>query len=82
MYLGGNQHVTMLEIFLLDEPTMTPAPAAWQALIIFAYWARVSRLNVREYETGWYSTHRLGSMDVLLCRAHWRKVNIRRAIRI
>ena len=72
----------MLEIFVLDEPAMTPAPAAWQVLIIFAYRACVSRLNVREYETGWYSTHRLGSMDVLLCRAHWRKVSIRRAIRI
>jgi len=34
------------------EPAMTFTPAAWQLLIMFAYWARVPRLDVRMYETG------------------------------
>ena len=36
-----------------NEPAMTPTPAAWQVLIMFSYWARVPRLDVRVYETGW-----------------------------
>lgn len=35
-----------------NEPAMTPTPAAWQVLIIFAYWAWFPRLDVRMYETG------------------------------
>ena len=46
------RHLTGTKI-VLNEPAMTPTPAAWQVAIIFAYWARVPRLDVRVYETGW-----------------------------
>lgn len=38
---------------LRSSPTMTPTPAAWQVVIMFANEVRLPRLEVRMYDTGW-----------------------------
>ena len=82
MSFGGDQQVpTRLENFSFSNLTMIPTPAAWKVLTMFVYCFRMPRLNVRVYETGRHSSHHSGPMDVLLCRAHRGKVNMRRAIR-
>ena len=54
---------------VLNELAMTLLQVHGKVLTIFTNRALMLRLDVREYETGWYSTHHSGLLDVLLCGA-------------